>query len=146
MGCAVNLVEDFDNVSTDDCGYILITEREIADLRYSLIDDEGVECLIPLRWNSFHVEDSTLIILAEFDSPIMGVIEAAAYLDYFKRVTTLETVDADSVGHYVDWHMKSDMRADLLQAVKSFAWRVYDTGVVREWPPGINPAERLETL
>ena len=142
----MNLVEDFDNVSTDDCGYIVITEREIADLRYSLIDDEGVERVIPLRWHSFHVQESTLIILAEFDSPIIGVTEVVVYLNYFKRVTMVEVVDADGASHYADWNMKTDMRGDLWQAVKSLAWRAYDTGVVREWPKGTNPADRMETL
>ena len=142
----MGLVEDFDNVSTDDCGYIVITERQIADLRYSLIDDEGVERLIPLRWHSFHVQESTLIILADFDSPIIGVTEVAVYLNYFKRTTMLEMVDADGASHYVDWHMRSDMRADLWQAVKSLAWRAYDTGAVREWPKGTNPADRMESL
>ena len=142
----MNLVDDFDNVSTDDCGYIVITVGEIADLRYSLIDDEGVERLIPLRWHSFHVQESTLIILADFDSPIIGVTEVAVYLNYFKRVTTLEVVDADGASHYIDWQMKSDMKGDLYQAAKVFSWRVYDTGVLREWPSGTNPADRLETL
>ena len=142
----MNLVEDFDNVSTDDCGYIVITEREIADLRYSLIDDEGVERLIPLRWHSFHVQESTLIILAEFDSPIIGVTEVTVYLNYFKRETMVEIIDAIGESHYVDWHMKSDMRGDLWQAVKSLARRAYDTGVVREWPRGTNPADRMESL
>ena len=142
----MNLVADFDNVSTDDCGYIVITEREIADLRYSLIDDEGVECLIPLRWHSFHVQESTLIILAEFDSPIIGVTEVAVYHNYFKWVTTVEIIDAIGESHYVDWKMKTDMRADLLQAVKSLAQRAYDTGEVCEWPKGTNPADRMESL
>ena len=142
----MKLVDDFDNVSTDSCGYIVITEREIADLRYSLIDDEGVERLIPLRWHSLHVQESTLIILAEFDSEIIGVIEVAVYLNYFNRVTMVEIVDADDVIHYADWCMKSDMRGDLWQAVKSLAWRAYDTGAVREWPTGTNPADRMETL
>ena len=142
----MNLVDDFDDVSTDDCGYIVITEREIADLRYSLIDDEGVERLIPLRWHSFRVQETTLIIMAEFDSPIIGVTEVAVYLSYFKRVTMVEIIDAIGESHYVDWHMKTDMRADLWQAVKSFGWRVYDNGVVREWPKGTNPADRIESL
>ena len=141
----MNLVEDFDNVSTDSCGYIVITEREIADLRYSLIDDEGVERLIPLRWHSFHVQESTLIILAEFDSPIIGVTEVVVYLNYFKRVTMVEIIDAVGESHYADWRMKSDMRGDLWQAVKSLAWRAYDTGAVREWPNGLNPDEWLES-
>ena len=142
----MNLVNDFDNVSIDDCGYIVITEREIADLRYSLIDDEGVERLIPLRWHSFHVQESTLIILADFDRPIIGVTEVAVYLNYFKRVTTVEIIDAIGESHYADWRMKSDMRADLWLAVKSLARRAYDTGVVREWPKGTNPADRMESL
>ena len=142
----MNLVDDFDDVSTDSSGYIVITEREIADLRYSLIDDEGVERLIPLRWHSFHVQDSTLIILAEFDSPIIGVTEVVVYLNYFKRVTMVEITDADSTLHYVDWHMKTDMRADLWQAVKSLAWHAYDTGMVCEWPKCTNPADRMESL
>ena len=142
----MNLVEDFDNVSTDDCGYIVITEREIADLRYSHIDDEGVERLIPRRWQAFHVQESTLIILAEFDSPIIGVTEVAVYLNYFKRVTMVEIIDAIGESHYADWLMKSDMRADLLQAVKVLAWHVSDTGEVCEWPKGLNPDESLETL
>ena len=142
----MNLVDDFDDVSTDDCGYIVITEREIADLRYSVIDDEGVERLIPLRWHSFHVQESTLIILAEFDSPIIGVTEVAVYLNYFKRVTMVEVIDAIGESHYVDWYMKTDMRTDLWQTVKSLAWRAYDTGVVREWPKGTNPADRMESL
>ena len=142
----MRLVEDFDNVSTDDYGYIVITEREIADLRYSLIDDEGVERLIPLRWHSFHVQESTLIILAEFDSPIIGVTEVAVYLNHFKQVTTVEIIDAIGESHYADWSMKSDTRGDLWQAVKSLAWRAYDTCVVREWPSGTNPADRMESL
>ena len=142
----MKLVDDFDNVSTDSCGYIVITEREIADLRYSLIDDEGVERLIPLRWHSFHVRESTLIILADFDSEIIGIIEVAVYLNYFNRVTMVEIVDADDAIHYVDWHMMSGLRGDLWQAVKSLAWRAYDTGAVREWPTGTNPADRMETL
>ena len=140
------IVHDFDGVSTDVLGYSLITERKIADLRYSIIDGEGAERLIPFRWHSFRVADSTLIILAAFDSPTIGTNEMAVYLNYFKRVTTVEIVDVDSVGHYADWSMKSDMRRDLFRAVKVFSWRAYDTCVLREWPAGTNPAERMETL
>ena len=142
----MKLVEDFDNVSTDDCGYILITEKEIADLRYSIIDDEGVERLIPLRWHSFRVQESTLIILAEFDNPIIGVTEVAVYFNYFKRATTVEIIDAIGESHYTDWQMKPNMRTDLLLAVKSLAWRAYDIGGAREWPKGTNPAYRMESL
>ena len=124
----------------------LITEKGIADLRYSIIDDGGVERHIPIRWRAFRLFDTRLIIEAATEQLPSSIYGMSVVLDHLRRVTTVEIVDADSVGHYADWHMKSDMRADLWQAVKSFAWRMYDICVVREWPSGTNPAERMESL
>ena len=124
----------------------MITEKKIADLRYSVIDDNGVEVLLPIRWHAFRLFDTRLIIEAATEHLPISIYGMLVVLDHFRRVTTVEFVYADSVGHYADWHMKSEMRADLWQAVKSFALRVYDTDVVREWPSGTNPVERMESL
>ena len=126
--------------------HVEITEKGFADLRYSLIDDEGVERLIPIRWHTFRVFDTRLVIHTATDPLPSSIYGMSVVLDHLKRVTTVEIVDADSVGHYADWHMKADLRGDLLQAVKVFARRAYGTGVVREWPKGTNPADRMESL
>ena len=123
-----------------------ITEKEMADIRYSLIGDDGDERLIPIRWRTFRLFDTRLVIEAATEHLPSSIYGVSVVLDHFRRVTTVEIVDADSVGHYVDWHMKSDMRADLLQAVKSLARRLRDTGEVCEWPKGLNPDEWLEPL
>ena len=123
----------------------LITEKEIADIRYSIIDDDGVEAPLPIRWRAFRLFDTRLIIEAATEQLPSSIYGMSVVLDNLRRVTTVEIVDADSVGHYADWHMKKDMRGDLYQAVKVFAWRAHDTGVVREWPTGTNPADRMET-
>ena len=142
----MNLVEYFDNVSTDDCGYIVITEREIADLRYSLIDDEGGERIVPLRWHTFDVLDATLTIHAALYRPIEGATEVLVHFDYFKRVTSVEIVEDNSVGHYANWPMKSDMRGDLFQAVSVLARRWPGKWVVREWPIGSGNFNKWDVL
>lgn len=124
----------------------LITEKKIADLRYSIINDNGVEVLLPIRWRASRLFDTRLIIEAATDQLPISIYGMSVVLDHFRRVTTVEIVDADSVGHYADWLMKSSMRLDLFQAVKVFARRAYYTGVLREWPSGTNPAERMESL
>ena len=124
----------------------MITEKKIADLRYSVIDNNGVEVLLPIRWRTFRLFDTWLIIEAATEKLPSSIYGMSVVLDHFRRVTTVEIVDADSVGHYADWHMKSNMRLDLFQAVKVFARRAYYTGVLREWPKGTNPADRMESL
>ena len=126
--------------------HVEITEKEIADLRYSIIDDEGVERLIPIRWQTFRVIGARLVIHTATDPLPSSIYGMSVVLDHLKRVTTVEIVDADSVGHYADWHVKADLRGNLLQAVKVFARRAYGNSVVREWPSGTNPADRMESL
>ena len=113
--------------------HVEITEKEFADLRYSIIDAEGVEVPLPIRWHTFRVIGARLVVHAATDPLPSSIYGMSVVLDHLKRVTTVEIVDADSVGHYADWHMKADLRGDLLQAVKVFAWRTHDTGAVREW-------------
>ena len=113
--------------------HVEITEREFVDLHYSIIDAEGVEVPLPIRWNMFLVFDERLVINAATDLLPSSICGVSVVLDHLKRVTTVEIVDADSAGHCADWHMKADLRGDLLQAVKVFAWRMHNTGAVREW-------------
>ena len=113
--------------------HVEITEKEFADLRYSIIDAEGVEVPLPIRWHTFRVIGARLVVHTATDPLPSSIYGMSVVLDHLKRVTTVEIVDADSVGHYADWHMKADLRGDLLQAVKVFAWRTHDTGAVREW-------------
>ena len=124
----------------------LITEKKIADLHYSIIDDDGVEVLLPIRWRAFRFFDTLLIIEAATEHLPSSIYGMSVILDHFRRVTTVEIINADSVAHYADWHMKSEMGLDLYQAVKVFAQRAYDTDVVHEWPSGTNPVERMESL
>ena len=113
--------------------HVEITEKELADLRYSVIDAEGVEVPLPIRWHTFQVFDAWLVIHAATDHLPSSIYGMTVVLHHLKRVTTVEIVDADGVGHYADWHTKADLRGDLLEAVKVFAWHTHDTAAVREW-------------
>ena len=142
----MNLIDDFDDISTDDDGYILITDEEIADLTYSLIDDEGAERLIPLRWHSFDVSDSNLNIIAKFDRPVGEYTEMSVLFDHLNRETSVELVDEYGSTNHLCWDMSSDTRVDLYHAVRFLTFLTLDTNVVREWPSGTNPADRMESL
>ena len=132
----MRLVDDFDNATIDEGEVILITTKEIADLRYSIIDDEGGKRLIPLRWRSFALSGAVTDVYATFDRQVADFIGMTVRFDHFNRETSVELVDEHTSTRHANWDMSSDTREDLLNAVRFLMTLSPHTGSVLEWRVG----------